>query len=731
MTDDSQSNTGLPATVLRVRADLQYESIKRGGHSVHLVKDPVRLQYFELDEHEFALLQRLDGHTAPNEIIRWFNRRYPPLQLTTAAFHQLVQRLQQQGLVVSTAAGQGSRDAARRSTDWHRNLVNRLTNPWAIRLPGVAPGNCPALWNLCFGWIFAPWFVLLVLAALLGVIGLAVSRARDFLAMSPDASQILARDNMILLAVVLIVVKLLHEMGHAVAAYRQGAACHEIGVLLLAGMPTLFCDVSDAWMLPGRWQRILVSLAGIWVELLLAMLAFWAWINSVPGIVHELSFNVMLVCSISTILFNANPLVRYDGYYVLMDLTGVSNLGQKSQQAVQRLVDRLIFGSRAILPLDVAEPPRWTLIYGLASSVYQIGLTCAIFWGLHHALKPYAASVLVWMAASITFAFWGVSMIRSSRGRLRQMTNSGTPGWRIACGYAVIGGCLAAFACVPLPWFIIGDAVLEPAVRQSLVSTVAGEPVIQRPAGSLISSGDPICQLQNREMEQELQQLMHDVSEQRRKVNTLKARRNHDRRTAEQLPAAGMELAGLEHRLKYLQQEQQRLKLQAAVSGQFYAAPYRLDDTSAAELPGWTGSLLDPANQDAWIAAGDEVGQIGDLRQFEATAILSQDDLELVSVGQFADVWLTATGTTVRGEVIRISRVKLEDRQPLNTDQRFPGQPVTFRQSNWYQIQIRCLEFCPDTLRVRTRGKVRIHLGTRTVGQFLVDQFLRTFRWHS
>ena len=115
-------------------------------------------------------------------------------------------------------------------------------------------------------------------------------------------------------------------------------------------MPTLYCDVSDAWRLPSKWQRILISAAGIFVELVLAAIATWLWWFSEPGLLNTLCLRVMFLCSVSTLVFNANPLLRYDGYYILSDLLNVPNLWQESRNLWRRLtwnwLTEASFGSR-------------------------------------------------------------------------------------------------------------------------------------------------------------------------------------------------------------------------------------------------------------------------------------------------------------------------------------------------------------------------------------------------
>ncbi|MFO0919303.1 MAG: HlyD family efflux transporter periplasmic adaptor subunit [Planctomycetaceae bacterium] len=721
-------------TPVRLRPDLQISPIQRGSYSKYVIKDPVSLSYFEFDEHEFALLQRLDGRTGWDELRRWFNRRFPPLKLTHRALQAMIWRLYRQGLLVSGAAGQGGRSADRVRNETQRSRWRMWSQPWVIRLPGFDPGPLVDLAAGLFGWVFAPGFVGLAIPSLLMIVAMAVSRTDALFAMGPTAAEFLAGKNLAILAVAVVGAKICHELGHAVAARRFGCDCHEMGILLLAGLPSLYCDVSDAWMLPRRWERIVISLAGIWVELLLAGTAFVLWFASVPGLVHACSFNVMVACSLGTLLFNANPLVRYDGYYVLMDLTNVPNLGQRANESLVRGFARWVLGSDEQPPLDEPELPGWCVAYGVAAAIYRIFLTCAILWGLHWVLKPYAADglLVIVVATAITSAAVGLS--KSSAQQFRRAAAQGASAWRMTAGLIIASGLLAGCWFIPLPWYVLGEALLEPADRQIVTAQVPGKLSSRDDPGTKVEEGSVVARLENRDLQREQLRLEAELSTQNRHLQTLLSRRNQDPRASEEIPGAQAAVAAVEHRLTYLQEEIRRLELHSPVTATIYPAAERLAALKDDELPTWSGSLLDPVNQDAWVDANDSFCQIGSSERLEAIAVLAQDDLEAVRVGQRADVFLRAAGRSLRGEVASISRLEADAREELTVarllpEEQLPGgrQPLT----KWYQVQIRCLEPCPPGTVLRSQAKVRIQIGSRTLGDWITLQFYKTFRWRA
>ena len=719
---------------ISLRPDLQVATIRRGLQVTYVLKDPVSLKYYEFDEHDMELLKQLNGRKSSDELCQWFNHRFPPLRLSHQALHGMLWRYYQQGLLVTNAAGQGRKIAARTMAIRRGEWIQALSQPWAIRLPGVTPGPWLDPFNRFFGWLFSPVFVGLACAFLVLLLAVVFSHFEAIKRMTPDVVEIFSRNNLVLFGAAVVVTKMLHELGHAIAAYRHGCECHEIGILLLAGLPTLYCDVSDTWMLSNRWQRIAVSLAGIWVEILIAAVAFVVWSTSVPGVVHAISFNVMLVCSVGTLLFNANPLVRYDGYYVLMDVARISNLGQKCNEAIDRLFERWVLGSSEVRRVDSVELPRWCVIYGMIAAIYRVMLTFGILWGLHLALRPFSLSFIVWLLASVGLTIWAVKTFKSGSNQVRRAELTGTPRWRVIGGITVTAVFFTACAALPLPWYVFGEAVLEPSDRQTLVAAVSGQLIKRKDSGAAVVAGDLIAGFENRDMQLEISKMEAELNVQTQHLKSLRARRNQDVRASEQLPGAEANVAALENRLTYLRDERQRLEIRARESSFVYPATLRHRNHDHRELTNWDGSLLDSINQNAWVNAGDTICQIGTLDRLEAIAILAQEDLEAVAVGQRADLFLISSGTTARGEIAKISSIELDSKDdsaigaslPRSIDLR--GQAKL--QQKWYQVQIRCLSSLPGGTRVRNRCKVRIHVGRRSIGDWVLLQFFKTFRWH-
>ena len=227
--------------------------------------------------------------------------------------------LHRSGLVISQASGQG-RQLRRRGDEKKKELLGKLSNIFALRFRGIDPERILNFLNPITWWYFTlPAFILVALFGLCALT-LVLVNFQEFRGRLPTFEQFFAAHNWLYLGATMAIVKVLHEFGHGLSCKRYGGECHEMGLMFLVFTPCLYCNVSDSWMLPNKWHRVFIGAAGMYVELTLAALATFGWWFSEPGLFNFLCLSVMFICSVSTLVFNGNPLLRFDGYYILMDL---------------------------------------------------------------------------------------------------------------------------------------------------------------------------------------------------------------------------------------------------------------------------------------------------------------------------------------------------------------------------------------------------------------------------
>ncbi len=191
-----------------------------------------------------------------------------------------------------------------------------------------------------------------------------------------------------LAGIVLACTKILHEFGHGLSCKHFGGECHEMGVMILVLTPCLYCNVSDSWMLPNKWHRAAIGAAGMYVEVVLASICTFIWWFSEPGLLNYICLNMMFVCSVSTILFNANPLLRYDGYYILTDILEIPNLRQKATTILSRKLGKWCLGLEP--PDDPFLPQRnqgLFALYTVAAAVYRWVVLFSILYFLEQGLR--------------------------------------------------------------------------------------------------------------------------------------------------------------------------------------------------------------------------------------------------------------------------------------------------------------------------------------------------------
>lgn len=193
------------------------------------------------------------------------------------------------------------------------------------------------------------------------------------------ADRILSVDNLFILWLAYPLVKLLHELGHGYATKRWGGEVHEMGIMLLVLMPIPYVEASSSSAFRSQWQRVFVGAAGMLTELFVAAVALLLWVGLEPGVVRSVAYNVVIIGGVSTLFFNGNPLLRYDGYYILADILEIPNLAQRSLDYLAYLIKRYLLGLKNLEKPYVGPGERgWLACYAITSFVYRIFVYAAI-----------------------------------------------------------------------------------------------------------------------------------------------------------------------------------------------------------------------------------------------------------------------------------------------------------------------------------------------------------------
>ncbi len=438
---------------LKVRPDLQHVEQRYEGKRFHVVKDPVCLRYYRFNQQEYFVFSLFDGGHAMEDVRKKFEDEYRPHRLEFQDLEAFARQLVTAGLVQHEHAGTGAHLFQRRAKQRNMKRLATFTNILYVKIPVFDPDRLLTWMFKGLWWIFSPTFfvlsVSLMLAALLQV-GLHFQAFYDKM---PQYQEFFAYQTVLYMWISLGIVKVIHEFGHGLSCKAYKGECHEMGVLLMCLSPALYANVTDAWTVADKWKRIVISFAGIYVELVIASLStFVWWYTPHLPVVNNIAMCLMVLCSVSTVMFNANPLMRFDGYYMLADWLEIPNLRDRA--------NRYINGVFLTLALGVETPPepymargRKVLFfsYAVASWVYRWVVTFGVIWFLSDFLNPklkVLSRMLAVLSLASMFVMPAYKMIKSvrQRGRLPDMKPK-----RYYTTLAILGAIVVAFVFLPLP----------------------------------------------------------------------------------------------------------------------------------------------------------------------------------------------------------------------------------------------------------------------------------------
>ena len=307
--------------------------------------------------------------------------------------------------------------------------------------------------------------------------------------------RVLAAQSLVTLVLIYPLLKVLHELGHAYAAKLAGAEVHEMGVMMLTLLPAPYVDASASAIVPEKWKRALIAAAGMAVELSVAAIAMLVWLNAEQGLLKSIAYDTVLIASVSTLIFNGNPLLRFDAYYIFCDLLELPNLGSRSQRYYIYLLQRYVFGVRDTTAMRATPAERfWFLTYAPASFIYRMVTVAGVVLFISSQYFVIGIVLAIWMAL-ISFAWPIVKAVKFvlvsptlERTRLRAV--SVTALFLLAVGTLVV--------IVPLPNGTVVRGVVWIPEETRVVANASGilAEVLASP-GTDVAAGTPLLRLED------------------------------------------------------------------------------------------------------------------------------------------------------------------------------------------------------------------------------------------
>ncbi len=479
------------------------------GQLWYVLQDPASGRFHRFTPAAYLLISLMNGTRTVRQIWELACNRIGDDVLTQDEMIQLLGQLHQVDVLHADVPPDIEEMSARAAKVSRRKLMMSLVNPLALRLPLVDPDAFLTATMPVVRPLFSRISALVITVVVGCAIALAAVHWSELSANVFD--RVLVWESLALLIVTYPFVKILHELGHAYAVKCWGGEVHELGLMFLVFLPVPYVDASSSAAFQEKWRRALVGAAGIIVELVLASFALFIWLDIEEGLLRAFAFNIMLIGGVSTILFNGNPLLRFDGYYVLTDLLEIPNLGDRAKRFINHLIIRHIFGVKGLTsPATSPGEPFWFIVYGVASFCYRIVIVWAIvllvaakFFVIGAILAVWSAIIMVGvpLGKAVWFLFTAPILARQRRRA-------------IGISASLVTALALILLLLPVPYRTVAEGIIWTPGEASVFARTEGTVIaLLSEPNSLVSRGDPLIRLEDPLLDAQVRVLEASVRE--------------------------------------------------------------------------------------------------------------------------------------------------------------------------------------------------------------------------
>jgi putative peptide zinc metalloprotease protein len=585
----------------RLRSHARIHRQRYRGQTWYVLEDRAAERFHRFSPAAYQVIGLMDGRRTVDQIWEAASSRLGDDGPTQDEVIRLLAQLHAADVLQCEVPPDAAEILERHERAERRRRWSRLGSLFSWRIPLVDPERflnaLAPLARPLWGWPGA--FIWLAVAAPAAV--LLAMHWHDFTRGVLD--RVLAPRNLVVLWLLFPAIKALHELGHAFAVKVRGGEVHDMGLMFLVFTPVPYVDASAAWGFRDKRSRIVVGAAGMLVELFLAAIALYVWVAAEPGLARVIAFNTIVIAGVSTVLFNANPLLRYDGYYMLADWLEIPNLRSRANAYLGYLAERYLFGRKeAELPAATPGERAWFVLYAVASFAYRIVVIIAIllFLGDHLFLLAVifaAVTAVAWLGKPVAK---GIGYLLGSP-RLRRVRARA-----IAVTCLIAGGLVWLVGFVPVPYRSRAEGVIwipeEATVRAQADGFV--QRVVARP-GSRVGRGETLVIMRDPELTARVRELEARLAE-------VEARfREQQSRDLVKAELVRRELAYAREQLAEARARVAELTIRAGVAGTF-VVPVPED------LPG------------RFVRKGEVIGYTVEPGTVTVRAVIGQDAVDLV-----------------------------------------------------------------------------------------------------
>jgi len=583
------------------------------GRTWYVLQDPYTQRYFRASVQACRFIQSLQPDKTVEEVWEDFVNNHPHDAPSREEVIQLLSQLHMSNLLYSLQQSDNEAIVKRYKAQKNKELMGKVASFLFLRIPLFNPNplldrirplimaltGWGAFWVWCLTLVWGAWTAFENRATLL------------------DQSEgVLSISNLPWLYVCLAGLKLFHEAGHAFVCKRFGGEVRTVGVMFLLFTPLPYVDASSSWGFANRWHRIYATFAGMAVEFFFAAAGALVWAHTAPGLTHSLAFNVMLIGSVSSLLFNGNPLLRFDAYYMLSDYAEIPNLYQKAQQQWKYFGDRYLLGTVAAQSKATDRKEWvWLTLYGLLSFLYLMLITVGIALFLMDQWLPLGLLVLGMTVYS--------RLLSPLYQLFKHLRGVATQGNRRRAVTVVAGIGLVLFlllAVVPFPDATRAQGIVKANHASNVYAQTAGQldQLLVR-HGERVLAGQVLARFSNLDLSADIRLTESAQLETQAQIRQALHQASQD------LSALQEKADALELRRLNLQEQQQQLQVRASQDGEWVAP----------DLHEQLGT---------WMQRGQALGEVVDASSFRFVAVMPQEQADIMFQNNFRQAELRLTG---------------------------------------------------------------------------------------
>lgn len=604
----------LSESKIALRASVRVHRQVYRGVVWYVLYEPFTNKFYRLPQGAYEFVSRLSINKTVGEVWNGMLNSATGEIPGQGEVIEMLAQLYQSNMLMYDGIEDGAKLFERNQKQNRKKVKASLLNIFFLKVPLVDPD---ALLNK-LRWLIScliskpfalVWLLTVFVAAKYGV--------ENFDALKDSTQGFLSPSNIGWVYVCTVFVKLLHEFGHASVVKRYGGEVHTLGVMFMLLVPLPYVDATASWSFRKKSRRMLVGAAGMLTEFFIASIALILWANLGGGILKNLAYNIIIMASVSTVLFNINPLMRFDGYYMLTDLLDMPNLQQRSVQHLKYLLERYIFFKRDAEPVAETWSERVVyFFYGICSSVYRVFLFTGFIVAIsqHYLLLSFFMGILLCL-----------TMVIMPVGRFLKYIFA-SPGLALVRSRAVIltvlffGGVFAFLFNFPVPDTFKAPGVMEARTYENAVVGEGG--IVKRVyhyADGLVHKGDTLMLLKNQELEYQLEEKRAQLRE-----ATQSYYQALEKAPENMLPIE-KRMGALKQELEKLEEDRRKLAVIAPVGGI------------------WDLKDLDDY-KDRFVRQGDSIGLLLDTSAFDFLAVVSQEEVSRLFAGKPRSVSVRLNG---------------------------------------------------------------------------------------